>query len=61
MGKKYFLDQDNDGHWYMIDADHEDKWNDWLELDSDDEASWNVPEFAEGIDSPRGIKFYLRY
>jgi len=59
MKKKYFLVRDNDCHWYIIEADKQSEWNDWVDLDGDDERCWNVPEFAQAIDSPSEIKFYL--
>lgn len=53
------MDQDNDCHWYIIEADKRQEWDAWLNLDPDDEASWNVPEFAQGIDHPRFIEISI--
>jgi hypothetical protein len=57
--KRFFMDQDNDCHWYIIEADKRKEWDAWLNLDSDDEASWNVPDFAQGIDHPRFVEFSI--
>jgi hypothetical protein len=46
---RYFLDRDNDGHWYLVPADKRDEWDAWTDLDPDDEASWDVPEWAMSL------------
>lgn len=57
--KLYFMDQDDDCHWYIIEADKRTEWNAWLNLDGDDESSWNVPDFARSIDNPSLIVFTI--
>lgn len=57
--KKYSLTRDNDCHWYLIPVENQDDWEAWLDIDSDDEASWNVPDFAEAVDGPHSVEFYL--
>lgn len=46
---KFFLSQDNDGHWYIVQAARRDDWLTWLEQDEDEEASWEEPDFAERL------------
>jgi hypothetical protein len=55
--KKYFIDQDNSGHNYVIAASNRKEWEAWLGLDENDEASWNVPDFAEAIDGISEVEF----
>ena len=58
--RRYFLDRDNSGHWYLIEERYRSEWNDWCELDEDDEKSWEVPRYAgyaERTDSPSNIHF----
>jgi len=58
--KKYFLDTDQDSHWYLVEAEHRDEWNAWCDLDQDDEASWTPPPFAKSIGGhPGNIEFLL--
>jgi len=47
--KRYFLDQDNSCHWYLVDASRREEWNAWRELDEDDERSWKAPDCAKSI------------
>jgi hypothetical protein len=46
MSERFYLTQDNDGHWYVVPVAMRDRWNAWLQLDEDDERAWNVPEWA---------------
>lgn len=58
MVTRYYLDTDNDSHWYLIPVQHREEWNEWLEIDSDDERAWTPPAFAEALGgSPTGITF----
>lgn len=41
----YFLDNDNDGHWYIIPVRMRDEWITWLESVDDDDTL----EMPEGI------------
>lgn len=52
--ERFFLDQDDDCHWYIVAAN---KRHEWLNLPDDDEASWEPPTFARGIDGPNGVSF----
>ena len=58
MKERYFIDQDDDGHWYMISEYKEDAWNIWRNNYYSEEG-YDAPEFAQAIDSPSEIKFYL--
>lgn len=55
--KRYFMDVDNNGHHYIIEADKREEWNDWLNLDEEDETSWNAPSFCIAVDSPCWVEF----
>lgn len=49
MTQRYFLAQDNDSHWYVVQANRRKEWDDWCEIDSDDERAWTAPEFATAV------------
>lgn len=59
MGEpRYFLDQDNSSHWYIVPLDRKAEWEAWLAIDEDDEASWDAPEWAKSIGgSPTLVTF----
>lgn len=58
MNKRYFLDSDEDGHWYLVEASSRKKWEEWLRLDPEDELSWTHPSFAKAVGgSPNRIEF----
>jgi len=52
MSTHYFLDQDNDCHWYLIPVDKRAEWNKWL-----DSAKRNVPKYARSVDGPQWVIF----
>lgn len=55
---RYFFDQDNDGHWYLVCATNRKQWNKWLELDSDDSKAWKAPAYARELGShPNSVTF----
>ena len=55
---RYFLDSDDDGHWYLVPCDRRAEWFEWHEIPSDDEPSWDVPEFAYRLNgSPNEVAF----
>lgn len=55
---RFFFDQDNGSHWYMIPEKCKEKWNEWLNIPSDDERSWEAPEFAQRLDGgPEAVTF----
>lgn len=44
--ERYFLDQDNDCHWYVVPAASRAEWEAWRAIPSDDERAWEPPAFA---------------
>ena len=57
--KKYFLDQDEDCHWYIIPNENRAEWDIWTNLDPHKKEAWIVPIFAEAIDGfPSSIAFF---
>ncbi len=46
---RYFIDTDNDSHWFVIPFPLEAEWNAWLDISPDDERSWEAPEWARPI------------
>lgn len=54
---KYFLDQDESCHWYVIPAQYRKEWEDFLDIPEDDERSWDVPGWAVAIDHASSIEF----
>jgi len=55
--QRFFIDRDNSGHWYLVDAEFRAAWDSWAGLDEEDEASWGAPDFAERINSPGEFTF----
>lgn len=49
MKNKYFFDQDDDCHWYLIDNDMRFEWFQWKELASDPTESLSTPYFAQAL------------
>ena len=43
MINMFFLDQDNDGHWYVVPIIIEKLWREWLDLDQNLEEAWTQP------------------
>lgn len=55
---RFFLDQDESCHWYLVDADYRTEWDAWTSLDSDNEESWNPPHYAEMLGGhPNQVEF----
>lgn len=55
---RYFLDQDNSMHWYLVEADHGAEWDAWTSLPDDDPAGWACPGYAERLDGgPSRVTF----
>lgn len=54
---RYFLDTNQDSHWYLIPVVMRADWEAFLILDAEDEHSWNVPQYAREIDGPNQIEF----
>ena len=59
---KMFLDQDNDCHWYLVDAYRRKEWETWKDLDSEDPKSWECPEYARAINTdPSRVVFEIDF
>jgi hypothetical protein len=55
---RFFLDTDNDSHWFVIPADKRDAWTEFLEIEPDDERSWVPPDWAIEVGgSPTTVTF----
>jgi len=47
MSQKFKFTKDNDGHWYIIDADQQDQFNQWVEdMENDRDTDVDFEEFA---------------
>lgn len=57
---RYFLDRDDDGHWYVIPVHHMDDWNAWRNLGSDDKRSWDVPSYAREVGGSHTLVSFSR-
>jgi hypothetical protein len=55
--QRWFFEQDNDCHWYMIPAERRAEWDAWCDIPSDDERAWEAPEFAKRIGGPSSFTF----
>lgn len=49
MEEEYMLQQDNDGHWYVIPSNKEEEFCEWLDGNPDDEEYWTEPDFAVAL------------
>jgi hypothetical protein len=55
---RYFLDRDDSGHWYLVEAAKRPEWGVWSAREADDELGWAVPPFAERLNgSPSLVTF----
>lgn len=54
---RYFLDTDDDGHWYLVAANHPGGWRRWKALPRDNPKAWVPPLYARRIDGPEFITF----
>lgn len=48
--KRFFFDQDNDSHWYIVPVDHRAEWDLWRAIPAEDERAWVEPDFAKMMD-----------
>jgi hypothetical protein len=46
---RYFLDTDDDGHWYLVPVAKRDDWSRWRNIPSEDERSWEAPGYAKRL------------
>ncbi len=55
---RYFLDTDNDSHWFIVPLYRRKEWEAFLEIPSEDERSWTVPTWAIEVGgSPTTVSF----
>lgn len=55
---RYFMDSDDDGHWYLIPVEYQAAWDRWTGLDQDSPEAWDPPAWAVPLDGhPNGITF----
>ncbi|HKJ61340.1 MAG TPA: hypothetical protein VKA94_05025 [Hyphomicrobiales bacterium] len=47
--ERYFLDCDQDRHWYVIPLSRRVEWLNWNSQDPADEKFWTVPDFAKQV------------
>jgi hypothetical protein len=47
--RRFFLDQDQSSHWYIVPESYRLEWAEWCELAEDDEAGWTAPEWAKPV------------
>lgn len=59
--KKYYLEQDNSSHWYVIPVDKENEWGKWCEIPEEDEKSWEIPTFAESVGGSPSLVLFTNY
>ena len=52
---RFFIGQDNECHWYMVDVQFRDEWNKWL--NSDTYPDFDCPTYAVQIDGPHMLTF----
>lgn len=58
--QSFFLDRDNDGHWYIVDNQRRSEWEAFLAIPSNDCASWNVPDYARPVGgAPNTVAFSM--
>ncbi len=51
--RRWFLDSDDDGHWYLIPTDRHHAWTNWL----CSHGHKPLPPYIRGIDNPCEITF----
>lgn len=60
-GKTYFLDQDDSCHWYIVESNHREDWENWLAAIYSEDQDWDdpIPDFAHRIGgSPSIVEFH---
>jgi hypothetical protein len=58
MKPRYFIDQDDDCHWYLIPEIKREKWERWRDTDwKDSLADCALPDFVVDIGSPNSLTF----
>jgi hypothetical protein len=55
---RFFLAQDNSGHWYVVPFVNRHEWHAWCDIPEDDERAWTAPPFAQEVGgSPSRVTF----
>lgn len=53
---RFYLDQDDSSHWYLIPLAQREAWEAWLQLDG--EEAWEAPPWAVAVNgSPTLVTF----
>ncbi len=47
--KRFFLDQDQSSHWYVIPLARRAEWDKWCDIPEDNEAAWTAPVFVQEV------------
>ena len=47
---RFFFDQDNDSHWYLVPVDRREERDLWRAIPVEDERAWVEPDFAKRMD-----------
>lgn len=56
--KRYFIDQDDAEHWYLIEAKRRSDWEEWKSQDwRSDLSNFQTPSYAKDIDLHSYITF----
>ena len=56
--QRYFLDEDESYHWYLVPVSMRATWDRWRDLDHDTEEAWDAPEGVTRLDGhPNGLTF----
>lgn len=56
--ERFFLDQDDSSHWYIVPADRRAEWEEWANIPEDDEVGWTEPGFVRRLDGgPNRVTF----
>lgn len=56
--KRYYIDCDNSGHYYLVPVNKKEEFKVWSNLDDEDEASWEAPAWVIDINGcPSQVTF----
>lgn len=59
---KYFLDNDDDGHWYLVPVEEREAFEEWLDSDVDEHHIFTAKAYEYMIGGhPNKIEFYLDF
>jgi hypothetical protein len=58
INKSFFIDRDKNSHYYLINNEFREQWEEWNNLSEDDERSWNIPDFVIPVNKhPKHLTF----